>query len=165
MKLQCRALAPKAAPILIRRATAGHPAGKERFRGRDYPPLPEIRDDARDHVQLYRRVRPPFRLAVQKDGRWPRAGAARERLVSSWRGQTLAARRHPSLPAMPCAAFEVQHLLGLVNPIEPPSAIRRVGKPPPIQLAQRLPSRPFCCCFKHGYSRIISPIDDIDDEY
>jgi hypothetical protein len=81
------------------------------------------RRHARDHLQHYRRVRPPFRLTVQKDGRWPRAGAARERLVSSWRGQTLAARRHPSFPAMPCAAFELQHLLGLVNPIEQPSAI------------------------------------------
>ena len=35
-----------------------------------------------------RKVRPPSRLAVQKDGRWPRASAARERPLSDSRGRS-----------------------------------------------------------------------------
>jgi hypothetical protein len=124
------------------------------------------------------RVRPPFRLAVQKDGRWPRAGAARERRCQVGEVKHEAAGRRSVFSATSAALKSSISWVSRMPPIEEPGRIPRpVGSasftggtvfPSPRRppMARTKPdSRLLCCCLEHGRSGIISPIDDIDDEY
>jgi hypothetical protein len=84
-----------------------------------------------------RRVRPPFRLAVQKDGRWPRAGAARERRVRSARSNT---KRHVVVQsfrqrhaALKCSISWVSRM----PPIKEPGRLFRIPWVRPLPRAGR----------------------------
>jgi hypothetical protein len=126
-----------------------------------------------------RRVRPPFRLAVQKDGRWPRAGAARERRCQVGEVKHEAACRRSVSRQRHAALKSSISWVSRMSQIKEPERLFRVPWVRPLSLTERLfpsPRRPpmarmspdtrlLCCCHEHGRSRIISPIDDIDDEY
>jgi hypothetical protein len=125
------------------------------------------------------RVRPPFRLAVQKDGRWPRAGAARERRCQVGEVKHEAACRRSVSRQRHAALKSSISWVSRMSQIKEPERLFRVPWVRPLSWTERLfpsPRRPpmarmspdtrlLCCCHEHGRSRIISPIDDIDDEY